>query len=123
MHSPEGQADPYRPAFGDDPAQWRRVSPRARIRPGKGIPSHLLLLATTGGQRRPAAEGLAGTLHEAGVYAHIVDACSFRDHITINEELGRPGDPPTTAVQAFLDMLLRGAAVGRGGSEVLRPRL
>ena len=122
MRSPEGQAEPFRPAFGDDPAQWRRVSPRAKIGPGKSIPPHLLLLSTTNGQRRPAAEGLAGALRAARVYAHIVDACRFRDHTTINEQLGRPGDPPTAAVQAFLDMLLRGAAVGRGSSEILRPR-
>jgi len=122
MRSPEGKSEPFRPAFGDDPAQWRRVSPRAKIGPGKSIPPHLLLLSTTNGQRRPAAEDLASALRAAGVYAHIADACSFRDHITINEELGRPGDPPTAAVQAFLDMLLRGTPVGRGGSELLRPR-
>ena len=122
MHSPEGQTEPFRPAFGDDPARWRQVSPRAKIGPGKSIPPHLLLLSTTSGQRRPAAESLAGALRAAGVYAHIADACGFRDHISINEELGRPGDLPSAAVQTFLDMLLRGAPVGRGGSEVLRPR-
>lgn len=122
MRSPEGQTEPFRPAFGNDPAQWRKVSPRAKIGPGKSIPPHLLLLATTGGQRRPAAEDLAGALRAAGVYAHIADACSFRNHISINEELGRSGDPATAAVQAFLDMLLRSAPSGRGGSEVLRPR-
>ncbi len=122
MRSPEGQTDVYRPVFRDDPTQWRRVSPRALVGPGKAIPPHLLLLATTGGQRRPAAEGLAGALRAVGVYAQIADTGSFRNHVTINEELGRAGDPATTAVQAFLDILLRGAATGRGGSEVLRPR-
>ena len=122
MRSPEGKSEPFRPAFGDDPAQWPRVSPRANIRPGKSIPPHLLLLSTGSGQRRPAAESLAGALRGVGVYAHIADACGFRDHTTINEELGRPGDPPTAAVQAFLDMLLRGAAVGHGGTEILKPR-
>ncbi|MDQ1301357.1 MAG: hypothetical protein QG637_1278, partial [Chloroflexota bacterium] len=122
MRSPEGQAEPFRPAFGDDPAQWWRVSPRAQVGPGKRIPPHLLLLATPGGQRRPAAEGLAGALRAAGVYAHIADACDFRSHITINEELGRASDPATAAVQGFLDMLLRGAATGRGGAEALRLR-
>ena len=122
MRSPEGKSEPFRPAFGDDPAQWPRVSPRANIRPGKSIPPHLLLLSTGSGQRRPAAESLAGALRGVGVYAHIADACGFRDHTTINEELGRPGDTPTAAVQAFLDMLLRGAAVGHGGTETLKPR-
>jgi acetyl esterase/lipase len=122
MRSPEGKSEPFRPAFGDDPALWPRVSPRANIGPGKSIPPHLLLLSTSSGQRRPAAEGMAGALRAAGVFAHIADACGLRDHTTINEELGRPGDPPTAAVQAFLDMLLRGAPTGRGGSEVLRLR-
>jgi acetyl esterase/lipase len=122
MRSPEGQTEPFRPAFGDDPAQWRRISPRAKVGPGKGIPPHLLLLSTSSGQRRPAAEGLADALRSAGVYAHIADACGFRNHVTLNEELGRAADPVTAAVQAFLDMLLRGAATGRGGAEVLRPR-
>jgi acetyl esterase/lipase len=122
MRSPEGQAEPFRSAFGDDPGQWRRVSPRAKVGPGKEIPSHLLLLSTSSGQRRPAAEGLADALRAAGVYAHIADACSFRNHVTINEELGRADDPAIEAVQGFLDMLLRAAAGGRGGVEVLRPR-
>jgi arylformamidase len=122
MRTPEGQSDLFRPAFGEDPAQWQRVSPRAKVGPGKFIPPHLLLLVTSSGQRRPAAEGLAGALRAVGTYAHIADACGFRDHNTVNDELGRPGDPPTAAVQAFLDMLLRGAPVGLGGSEVLRPR-
>jgi arylformamidase len=122
MRSPEGQTDPFRPAFGDDPTRWRQVSPRAKVGPGRHIPPHLLLLSTGSGQRRPAAEGLANALRAAGVYAHIVDACGFRDHTTINAELGRPGDPPTAAMQTFLDMLLRGAPVGLGSSEVLRLR-
>ncbi len=62
MRSPEGKTEPFRPAFGDDPAQWPRVSPRAKIGPGKSIPPHLLLLSTGSGQRRPAAESLAGAL-------------------------------------------------------------
>jgi acetyl esterase/lipase len=122
MRSPEGQTDPFRPTFGDDPAQWRRISPRAKVGPGKGIPPHLLLLSTSSGQRRPAAEGLADALRSAGVYAHIADACGFRNHTTLNDELGHAADPATAAVQAFLDMLLRGAPAGRGGFEVLRSR-
>jgi acetyl esterase/lipase len=121
MRSPDGQAETFRTPFGADPAAWRTVSPRAHIAPGKGIPPHLLLLATANGQRRPAAEGLAATLRAAGVYAQVADATTFRDHVTINEDLGRPGDAPTAAVQSFLDMLLRGAPTGLGGTEILRP--
>jgi arylformamidase len=122
MHSPDGQSEVYRPIFGTDPAAWWKVSPRDHIARNKGIPPHLLLLATAGGQRRPAAEGLAGALRAAGIYAQIADASAFRDHNTITEELGQPGDTPTAAVQAFLDMLKHGPPPGLGGSEVLRPR-
>ncbi len=121
MRSPEGQSETFRPIFETDPAGWRPVSPRAHVAPGKGIPPHLILLATAQGQRRPAAEGLAAALRGAGVYAQIADATAFSDHGSINENLGHPGDTPTAAVQAFLDMLLRGASAGLGGVEVLRP--
>lgn len=121
MRSPEGQADPFRLAFGSDPASWQRVSPRAHVGPGKGIPPHLLLLATAGGQRRPAAEGLAATLRAAGVYAQIADATAFRDHNTINDEVGCANDLPTNAIQRFLDTVLQGRLNGLGGNEILRP--
>jgi acetyl esterase/lipase len=121
MRSPEGQTETFRPIFGTDPAAWRPVSPRAHVAPGKGIPPHLILLATAQGQRRPAAEGLAAALRGAGVYAQLADATAFSDHGSINEKLGYAGDTPTAAVQAFLDMLLRDAATGLGGVEILRP--
>lgn len=121
MRSPDGGSEIFRQAFGLHPASWRAVSPRAYVAPGKGIPPHLLLLATATGQRRPAAEGLAAALRDAGVYAHVVDATAFRDHVTIDTELGQPGDTPTQAVQEFLDMLLAGPPIGLGGQEVLQP--
>ena len=121
MRSPDAQSEMFRIAFGTDPAAWRAVSPRAHVAPGKGTPPHLLVLATATGQRRPAAEGLAASLHSAGVYAQIADATAFRDHISIDTEIGRPGDAPTAAIQRFLDMLLAGAPAGLGGREVLQP--
>jgi acetyl esterase/lipase len=121
MRSPEGQLDVFRPVFQGDPAQWPRVSPRAHVAPGKNIPPHLLLLATASGQRRPAAEGLARALRDAGVYAHIADASAFRDHHSINEELGRPDDMATGAVQTFIERLLAGAPAELGGAERLSP--
>jgi acetyl esterase/lipase len=121
MRSPDGQAEVYRPAFAGNPAAWPTVSPCANVAAGKGIPPHLLLLATAEGQRRPAAESLVKVLRSAGVYAHLADASAFRDHHTITEDLGKPGDPPTAVVQVFLETLLRGGPTGLGGEEVVRP--
>ncbi|MBM4458009.1 MAG: hypothetical protein FJ011_09635 [Chloroflexi bacterium] len=121
MRSPEGQLDVFRPVFQRDPAQWPQVSPRAHVAPGKNIPPHLLLLATASGQRRPAAEGLARALRDAGVYAHIADVSAFRDHHSINEELGRPDDAATTVVQTFIERVLAGAPAGLGSAERLSP--
>jgi arylformamidase len=121
MKSPDGKEDTFRIPFGTDSATWRPVSPCAHVGPAKGIPPHLLLLATATGQRRPAAESLAAALRAADVYAQIADATAFRNHNTITEDLGQPGDTPTAAVQAFLDMLLRGAPTGLGGTQVLQP--
>jgi arylformamidase len=121
MRSPDGQTELYRTAFGTDPTQWRLVSPRAHVAPGKGIPPHLLLLATATGQRRPAAVGLAVALRAAGVYAQVADASAFRDHTTIDADLGQPDDAPTAVVWAFLEMLLAGSPQGLGSQVVLSP--
>jgi len=121
MRSPDGQSELFTAPFGTDPSLWWTVSPRAHVAAGKGTPPVLLLLATPTGQRRPAAEGLAAALRAAGVYAQVADASAFRDHISIDADLGRPGDAPTAAIQAFLDMLLAGAPAGLGGEQVLQP--
>ena len=119
MNSPEGQAQIFQDAFGQDPAAWPKLSPIAHVAIGKGIPPHMMIIATASGVRRPGAEGLAAALRHAGIYASVADASAFRDHTTIDSELGKPGDAPTQAIQEFLDMLLAGPPQGLGSQRIL----
>ncbi len=88
-------------AFGDDPAGWVDPSPLLHVAPDKGTPPFLIFHA---GQRRTAREqsrALAEALRKAGGAAQVVHAPD-RDHGSMNTCIGRPGDPYTEAVMAFL---------------------
>lgn len=101
----ERRAAIYRRKFGDEASQ-KDLSPVTHVAPGKGIPPFLILHVAghpeTGGQSRRLAEAL----RTAGVSAKIVPA-GGKNHRTINEDLGRPDDGPTTALFEFLDEALK----------------
>ena len=89
----------YDRAFGSDPAQWRAVSPMARLAPG-GPP--LLLVCSSVRRDDPCAQSrrLADAVRAQGGVAQVLP--QPLPHGQINGLLGLPG-PYTQAVDAFID--------------------
>ena len=89
----------YDRAFGSDPAQWRAVSPMARLAPG-GPP--LLLVCSSVRRDDPCAQSrrLADAVRAQGGVAQVLP--QPLPHGQINSLLGLPG-PYTQAVDAFID--------------------
>lgn len=90
----------YARAFGDDPEQWRRLSPAEHAaRPNaKGW---LLLHVQSRRDSQAQADALAEVLRAAGSNASVRGFDS--DHGRLNRDLGQPGDPATSAVDSFLE--------------------
>ena len=57
-------------------------------------------------ETKAQSQRLVETLRAAGVPATAYPAAG-KDHITINEDLGLPNDPPTEAVFTFLAAVLK----------------
>jgi len=89
----------YRTAFSDESAKQRDASPVHRM---VGEPPPFLILHVAA---RPSAAFqsrlLAKALTEKGGRA-VVTAISGKSHSTINKDCGKPGDPVTEAIEAFL---------------------
>lgn len=92
----------YRSAFTNDPDVWTQASPITHIAKGKDIPPYLLIHAGLRQIARVQAHQFADALHAAGVQAEVV-AAPDKNHTTLNQELGAPGDGPTKAVLSFLN--------------------
>jgi acetyl esterase/lipase len=85
----------------EDEATQRDASPTTHVAKGKGIPPFLILHVARRHDSKAQSEALAAKLREAGVTATVVPA-EGKTHLTINRELGEPGDGPTEAVFEFL---------------------
>jgi len=92
----------YRTAFGDDPEAQREASPIAHVAAGKRMPPFLLFHVGMRPDSRAQAQALAEGIRAAGGRATTVHEPG-KNHLTINRELGLPGDGPTARLFAFLD--------------------
>jgi len=90
----------YTDVFGEDPAAQREASPIAHVGAGKGVPPFLILHVGRP-DSRAQSKALAARLREAGVEATTA-AFPSKTHMTLNRELGAPGDRPTRVVFEFL---------------------
>ena len=96
-------AAPYmRLVFTDDPAVHREASSPPYVEPGKAIPPMLVIYQDT--PEHEGAQDLVDQLDGAGVSARGYRATG-RTHSEIGADVGVPGDPLTTEVDAFLDSL------------------
>lgn len=82
----------------------RRVTHVAK---GKRIPPFLLLYVADHPETGPQALRLARKMNDQGMPASVY-AAQGKNHLTINSDLGKPGDGPTQAVFDFLDRSLKG---------------
>lgn len=90
----------YTDAFGEDADAQREASPVEHVRAGRKYPPFLVFHV---GQRQDSREQsalLAAKLREAGGRATTVHE-SGKNHLTLNRELGVPGDGPTTKIFDF----------------------
>ncbi len=89
-------------AFTDDPATQRDASPTLKVAKFDATPPPFLILhVATRPSSTEQSEGLARALGRKGGKATVV-GIEGKNHMTINRDLGKPGDPTTEAVAEFL---------------------
>ena len=91
----------HRMKFGDDPAKHRDFSAVTHIAANKGIPPFLILHIAGHPDTGAQARRLAAVLERAGISAKVV-AGREATHASINDNIGAPNDPVTTALFAFV---------------------
>jgi CubicO group peptidase (beta-lactamase class C family)/poly(3-hydroxybutyrate) depolymerase len=91
----------HREKFGNDPAKHRDFSAVTHVAKDKGIPPFLILHISGNPDTTAQARRLANVLKGAGIPATVF--AKDTTHTKINEDLGKPDDPTTKAVFAFLE--------------------
>jgi acetyl esterase/lipase len=91
--------------FGDEKKQ-KEMSAVTYVAKGRHIPPFLILHVADHPDTRGQAQRLFQALQQAGVPAQI-HAAEGKNHTTINNDLGVPGDKPTRALFGFLERVLK----------------
>lgn len=102
--------------FSNDRDVWRDASPITHVAAGKGIPPFLLFVA---GRREVSADEsalFAAALTSAGVRADVSYA-DDKNHVSIQRDLGLPGDAVTTRVLEFAKEVTTAAAVKKEANQ------
>ena len=96
----------HRQKFGNDPEKHVDFSAVTHVSPDKGIPPFLLLYFPGNPDTRAQAQRLADVLKKSSVP---VTLFGKRDsnHSRLNNDLGKPDDPATEKLFAFLDNLTK----------------
>jgi acetyl esterase/lipase len=84
--------------------QLRAASPIHQLARGKKIPPALILYGGQGGDVGPQSEAFAAALRANGLRGTAIEMFS-KDHFTVNEHIGIPGDETTIAVARFLQSI------------------
>lgn len=95
----------HRLKFGDDPAKHKDFSAVTHVAKDKGIPPFLIIHVADHPDTTAQAVRLANTLKAAGISASLYGGRET-SHNKINADLGKPGDPGTVALFAFVDKAL-----------------
>jgi arylformamidase len=96
----------HREKFGNDPAKHKDFSAVTHVARGKGLPPFLILHVAGHPDVSAQAQRLGNVLKDAGVAVTVFGARETT-HNKINADLGRPDDPATKALFAFLDRALK----------------
>ena len=94
----------YQRAFGNDPQTWKDASAYYHIQCGKGIPPFLLIHAGQREVSRIESYELADALNACGIRAEVFHAAD-KNHGSLNNDLGKPGDASTQTIFNFLTTL------------------
>lgn len=92
--------------FGSDPAKHHDFSAVYHVSSDKGIPPFLILHVAAHPDTSAQAFRLGKVLGEAGIPAKVYGA-KDTDHSKLNDNLGKPGDPATKELLAFVDSVLK----------------
>jgi hypothetical protein len=95
----------HREKFGNDPAKHRDFSAVTHVAKDKGIPPFLILHVAGNPDTTAQAQRLGNALKDVGVPATVF-AAKESTHNKINADLGKPDDPTTKALFAFLGTVL-----------------
>jgi acetyl esterase/lipase len=93
----------YEPAFGTDPARQARLSPTLHAA-APNAPRWLILHVARRADAAAQSNSLARALQNAGATVQL-EPIEGESHMTINRELGEPGNPHTDIVEKFLRSL------------------
>lgn len=93
----------YEPAFGTDPDRQARLSP-IRHAAAPNAQRWLILHVAGRDDARMQSTALAGALQKAGAQVQL-ESLEGESHMTINRELGAPGERQTDLVAGFLRSL------------------
>jgi arylformamidase len=96
----------HRQKFGDDPAKHRDFSAVTHVEKGKGIPPFLILHIGGNPDTGAQARRLAGVLENAGIPVKVVSGREAT-HASLNDDLGKAGDPVTKELFAFVAEALK----------------
>jgi hypothetical protein len=96
----------HRIKFGDDPAKHKDFSAVTHVAKNRGIPPFLILYVANHPDTTAQALDLAHVLKSADVPVTVFGA-KETTHNKIDADLGRPNDPATTALFAFVEKVLR----------------
>jgi acetyl esterase/lipase len=99
------RADIYIIKFGDEKMQ-KELSSVTHVAKGKSIPPFLILHVAEHPETKLQSQTLVKVLHEAGIPAKAYPA-QGKNHTTLNNDLGLPGDGPTIEMFAFLNDVLK----------------
>lgn len=92
----------HRIKFGNDPAKHKDFSAVTHVAKGKGIPPFLILYVANHPDVTAQAQRLGNSLKEADVPVTVFGARETT-HTRINADLGKPDDPATAALLAFME--------------------
>ena len=96
----------HRIKFGNDPEKHKAFSAVTHVAKNKGIPPFLILYVAGHPDVTAQALRLGNVLKDAGVPVTVFGARETT-HTKINADVGRPGDPTTTALFAFVEKVLQ----------------
>lgn len=102
----EARKTAYRTAFGDDTAAHRDLSPALHVAAGKHIPPFLILHCADRPESTAQSKLFAAVLQKAGIQAATF-AGEGKTHTSISTDIGKPDDPPTLAIDKFLEGALK----------------
>jgi acetyl esterase/lipase len=96
----------HREKFGNDSAKHRDFSAVTHVAKDKHIPPFLILYVSGHPDTTAQALRLGNVLKEAGISVSLFGGRETT-HSKLNEDLGKPDDPATKALYAFLDKALK----------------